>query len=91
MFDWWFQLQELVISLQTVIDRTYYRAEFYNDILCTCLIKAPEPGEFITFSNSAMLRGIANSTRRRMEFFLNGKELSLNSVNSAISGNLINQ
>ena len=68
MFDWWFQLQELVISLQIVIDRTNCRAEFHNDILRTCLIKAPEPGEFITFSNNAVyvLKGIANSTRRRM-------------------------
>ena len=64
VFDWWIQLKELVISLQIVIDRTNYRAEFYNDILRTCLIKATEPGEFITFSNSAVyvLRGIANRT-----------------------------
>ena len=65
VFDWWFQLREHVISLQIVIDRTNCRAEFYNDILLTCLIKAPEPGEFITLSNSAVyvLRGIANRTR----------------------------
>ena len=51
-----------MISLQIAIDCTYYRAQFYSNALCTCLIKAPEPGEFIAFSNSAMLRGIANGT-----------------------------
>ena len=45
-----------MIFLQIIIDCTYYRAQFYGNVLCTCLIKTPEPGEFIAFSNSAMLR-----------------------------------